>query len=52
MELKENDYLKNTLADTRNSLDQLTKKIDQPALAPASAPAPAPATTAPAAAAK
>jgi hypothetical protein len=43
---KENEDLKNTLAETRNDLDALSKKlaVPVPAAAPASAPAPATAT--------
>lgn len=43
MEQRTNIDLKNTLADTRNALDVLSKKLAQPAMpmAPASAPAPA-----------
>lgn|GEM_PF-2344409 len=43
---KENEDLKNTLAETRNDLDALSKKLSLPvpAEAPASAPAPAAAT--------
>ena len=45
---KENQDLKNTLSETRNSLDMLSKKLAQPAAVvavPASQPVPATATT-------
>ena len=56
VEQKANEDLKNTLAETRNSLDALSKKLAQPAVVavvPVNAPASATATvTAPAVAAK
>jgi len=36
---KENDDLKKTLTDTRNSLESITKRLTQPATAPAVVPA-------------
>jgi regulatory protein YycI of two-component signal transduction system YycFG len=41
---KENDDLKNTLSETRNALESISKKLAQPvaAAAPASVPAPTP----------
>jgi hypothetical protein len=43
---RENEDLKNTLAETRNDLDALSKKLAQPVPAPVPAGAPAPAAAA------